>query len=220
MSAIGKNIRKIRTIKGLSQSDFANFFGLTRASISAYEENRAEPKIDIALQIAKHFNIPIQKLITQELTVNEYAKFNLQKFIPDKSILETISILIVSSRNWDNFLNNESMRNFPTFSCPKHFLHGEIAIEINEQIDTDLHIGTILLCTERADSSKSGVYLIIDGKAAAIRNGHQIKVTKTMRFYRIFQKIDEMNIISSNSIDERVSKLEIQMQEVLKSKPV
>src|SRR5690606_31898482 len=101
MSAIGKNIRKIRTIKGLSQSDFANFFGLTRASISAYEENRAEPKIDIALQIAKHFNIPIQKLITQELTVNEYAKFNLQKFIPDKSILETISILIVSSRNWD-----------------------------------------------------------------------------------------------------------------------
>ena len=46
MSYIGKNIKKIRSVKKLSQSAFADIFGLKRTSIGAYEEGRAEPKID------------------------------------------------------------------------------------------------------------------------------------------------------------------------------
>lgn len=215
MSSIGKNIRKIRTIKGLSQSDFANLFDLTRASISAYEENRAEPKMDVAIKIAKYFNIPLEKLITQELTVNEYAKFNLQNFILDKSALETVAIPIISAHNWDSFINKEDISNFPTFNYPKHFLQGEVAIEINERIDTDLHMGTVLFCSEKQNNSESGVYLIIDDKTAAVKHGSQIKKTNSMRFYRIFQKIEEINAVSSQLIDERLNKLEEQIQGLL-----
>ena len=52
MSFIGKNIRKIRTIKKLSQADFAKIFELARPSVGAYEEERAEPKVDTIIQIA------------------------------------------------------------------------------------------------------------------------------------------------------------------------
>ncbi len=77
MSNIGKNIRKIRTTKGLSQSAFAELFGLTRASIGAYEEGRAEPKLDAIVQIAKHFSFTLDKILMDEVTVNEIYQFEL-----------------------------------------------------------------------------------------------------------------------------------------------
>ncbi len=77
MSNIGKNIRKIRTSKGLSQSAFAELFGLTRASIGAYEEGRAEPKLDAIVQIAKYFSFTLDKILMDEVTVNEIHQFEL-----------------------------------------------------------------------------------------------------------------------------------------------
>ena len=55
----------------MSQSAFADIFGITRASIGSYEEGRAEPKIDTIIQIAKHFGISLEQILQHELTVNE-----------------------------------------------------------------------------------------------------------------------------------------------------
>ena len=52
MSKVGKNIKKIRNVKALSQQAFADLFQLTRGNISSYEEFRAEPNIEIIVIIA------------------------------------------------------------------------------------------------------------------------------------------------------------------------
>ncbi|MFD1771896.1 helix-turn-helix domain-containing protein [Sphingobacterium suaedae] len=75
MSQIGNNIKKLRKVKGLSQQAFADLFGLTRGNISSYEELRAEPKIEVMLQIAKYFSIPVAELLEKQLTVNEILNF-------------------------------------------------------------------------------------------------------------------------------------------------
>ncbi len=75
MSQIGNNIKKLRKVKGLSQQAFADIFNLTRGNISSYEEFRAEPKIEVILQIAKYFGIPIAELLQKQLTVNEILNF-------------------------------------------------------------------------------------------------------------------------------------------------
>lgn len=76
MSKIGKNIKKIRNIKGLSQQAFADLFQLTRGNISSYEELRAEPKIEIAVKIANYFSIPLSDFIEKDLSVNELLHYN------------------------------------------------------------------------------------------------------------------------------------------------
>ena len=76
MSFIGKNIKKIRTTKGLNQTDFGKVFNLTRGSIGSYEEGRAEPKIETLKHIAKKFSISLDLLITTELTVNQLSGFS------------------------------------------------------------------------------------------------------------------------------------------------
>jgi transcriptional regulator with XRE-family HTH domain len=76
MSFFGKNIKKIRGVKGLSQQAFADLFDLKRGTLGAYEEGRSEPKIDTIILIANHFSIAIGDMLTAELTVNQLLKFN------------------------------------------------------------------------------------------------------------------------------------------------
>lgn len=75
MSFFGKNIKKIRGVKGLSQQAFAELFDLKRATLGAYEEGRSEPKIETIIKIANYFSIAIDDLLTSELTVNTLLQF-------------------------------------------------------------------------------------------------------------------------------------------------
>ncbi len=84
MSFFGKNIRKIRSVKSLSQQAFAELFDLKRATLGAYEEERSEPKLETIIKIANHFSIPLDDLLTKELTVNKLLKFQ-SNFVIDET---------------------------------------------------------------------------------------------------------------------------------------
>ena len=75
MSCFGKNIKKIRSVKGLSQQSFAEIFDLKRATLGAYEEGRSEPKIETIIKVANHFSISVDELLTHELTINQLLRF-------------------------------------------------------------------------------------------------------------------------------------------------
>ena len=77
MSYFGKNVKKLRTVKKLSQNAFAELFGLTRASIGSYEEGRAEAKIDTIIEIANYFSLTLDQIIRKELTINEILHFDI-----------------------------------------------------------------------------------------------------------------------------------------------
>ncbi len=86
MSYFGRNIRKIRNAKNISQTEFAKLFNLTRASIGAYEEGRAEAKIDTIISIANYFEISIDTLLVEELTLNDIFHLSKRtKAISDKN---------------------------------------------------------------------------------------------------------------------------------------
>lgn len=77
MTNFGKNIKKIRSIQKLSQTKFAEIFDLSRASVGAYEEGRAEAKLEVITKIAKYFSITVDDLINAEITVNKLYHFNI-----------------------------------------------------------------------------------------------------------------------------------------------
>ena len=109
MGYIGKNIKKIRNIKGLSQQAFGDLFELTRGNISSYEEMRAEPRIDILLQIAKYFSIPLEDFIEKELSVNELLHYKSSLVMePEKFALaqKIIPIAFVPGSYIQEYLHN------------------------------------------------------------------------------------------------------------------
>ena len=114
MSFIGKNIKKIRSVKKLNQSKFADLFELSRASIGSYEEGRAEPKINKIVEIANYFSIELNLLLKKELTINEISGFELtdSKMLTGQSNLinkhreEQKKIIYVNRRSSDDFINH------------------------------------------------------------------------------------------------------------------
>lgn len=75
MSYIGKNIRKIRISKKMTQTEFAELFNLKRTAVGSYEEGRAEPKIETLIKISDYFKLSLDQLLRKELSINEIFHF-------------------------------------------------------------------------------------------------------------------------------------------------
>lgn len=96
MSFFGKNIKKIRSIRGLTQVQLADMLEVSRGVVSSYEEGRAEPKIETILKTAEMFSVSIDDLLKTTLTVNQLSGFALpdvSKSVKNKA--NTISKLII-----------------------------------------------------------------------------------------------------------------------------
>jgi transcriptional regulator with XRE-family HTH domain len=124
MSFFGKNIKKIRAIKGLSQQAFAEIFSLKRATLGAYEEGRSEPKIDTIIRVANYFSISIDDFLTKEITVNQLLRFNGGITTDINQIVKTSfkEIPFVNSLNSKLFVTNfkmsQSYNSVPTIRVP------------------------------------------------------------------------------------------------------
>lgn len=62
MNKIGKQIKKIREEKNLSQERFGFKIGVTGKTISSYERGRSIPPLRILEQISEVYNVPLVKV--------------------------------------------------------------------------------------------------------------------------------------------------------------
>jgi transcriptional regulator with XRE-family HTH domain len=142
MAQIGKNIKKIRNVKGLSQQSFAELFDLTRGNISSYEELRAVPKIEVMIRIANYFGIPLADLVEKDLSVNELLHYNTRLVIETeklKTARQTTPIPYVSTSYINDYLHRHKESDFvqqlPTLSVPCASKSELIAIELQDPND-------------------------------------------------------------------------------------
>ena len=206
MSIVGKNIRKIRSVKKLSQASFAEIFSLARPSVGAYEEERAEPKLDTVIQIAKHFGISVDSLVTKELTINDLYNFNVHMehdlkpgtlvekkkdisesfiktvFVPEDKQLE----YIVNIKNRDFFAK------LPKILLPRQHDKNIRAFEMNADDMHDnfhgLNIGDLVFGKKMKTPlkfSNNRLYILVCNKKVYIR--------------RVFDKKDHLELRPDNS---------------------
>jgi transcriptional regulator with XRE-family HTH domain len=67
MSFAGKNLRYLRKSRGWTQEEFAIKLNIKRSLIGAYEEERAEPKLEALEMICDIFNLSLDELFLQDL---------------------------------------------------------------------------------------------------------------------------------------------------------
>lgn len=113
MSFFGKNIRKLRQLKSYSQQEIADIVGVKRGALGAYEEGRSEPKINTIIKTANYFSIPIEELLTKELTVNEILNFN-SKLTVDETLYRKAfpRIPLITKSNLQDYVVHYDNRNF------------------------------------------------------------------------------------------------------------
>lgn len=63
---VRNNIKKIRKERGIKQLQLAEDLQVTRQTLTAIENNKYNPSLELALKIVKYFNLPIQEIFILE----------------------------------------------------------------------------------------------------------------------------------------------------------
>ena len=136
--SFGKNIKKIRSVHGLSQQAFADIFDLKRAALGAYEEGRSNPKLETVLKIANHFSIGIEELLTGELTVNRLLKFNERITTESEKLakqeFEPIPCLLYKEKEHfaKNFVSGFDLNELPVIRIPNVESTNRLAFSVDD----------------------------------------------------------------------------------------
>ncbi len=67
MSCAGKNLRYLRKLRGWTQEEFATKLKIKRSLIGAYEEERAEPRLDVLENMCSIFKLSLDELLLKDL---------------------------------------------------------------------------------------------------------------------------------------------------------
>ena len=68
MSVAGQNLKYLRKLRGWTQEEFANKLGIKRSLIGAYEEERADPRIDILEIVSEIFKLTLDELLLKDVS--------------------------------------------------------------------------------------------------------------------------------------------------------
>ena len=140
MSFFGKNIKKIRGVKGLSQQAFAEVFSLKRATLGAYEEGRSEPKIDTIIKVANYFSISIDDILTKEITVNQLLSFDggittdVNQVVKGSFTKVPFVNALNSKMFIDDFKTSQSYSSLPTITVPVEASLHLLAVTVQDLI--------------------------------------------------------------------------------------
>ncbi|ETO98454.1 DNA-binding helix-turn-helix protein [Lachnoanaerobaculum sp. MSX33] len=68
------NLDKLRKLKGLTQEEFAKELKVSRQTVSAIENGKYNPSLDLAFDIALYFNKTIEEIFIYEKEENHEKK--------------------------------------------------------------------------------------------------------------------------------------------------
>lgn len=217
MSLISENIKFLRKKKGMTQEDLASELGIKRSLVGAYEEGRADPRIDNLVKIATLFEVPIDRLITSELSVTN-EKF--QSAGEDQSQLRVLSITVdednkenihlVPQKAAAGYMNGYSDPEFvselPRFQLPMLPQNASYrAFEISGDSMLPLESGTVVIgqYVENLNAIKDGkTYVLVTSREGIV-------------FKRVFNYVKEKGKLFLVSDNKSYSAYDIEASEVM-----
>ncbi len=71
MSIANQNLKYLRRLRGWTQEEFANKLRIKRSLLGAYEEERAEPRIDVLEVVCDMFKLTLDEILRKDLSDNK-----------------------------------------------------------------------------------------------------------------------------------------------------
>ena len=95
MSFANKNLKYLRKLRGWTQEEFAHKLRIKRSLLGAYEEERAEPRIDILEVVADMFKLSLDELLRKDISDNKgnyLAKRRAQKLASGRADIPFVPV--------------------------------------------------------------------------------------------------------------------------------
>lgn len=173
MSFAGKNLKYLRLLKGWTQEGIARKLKTKRASIGAYEEERAEPNLDTLRHASHLFKITLDELLLQDLE-NTKAKTYLEKRRRQKLTSEVVTITFIPVKAAAGYIAGYSDPDFidelNTFTLPMLSAGNYRAFEIVGDSMLPTPSGAVIIGekVEKMEDTKNNQTYIIVSKREGI----------------------------------------------------
>ncbi len=96
MSQAGKNLKYLRKLRGWTQEEFSNKLKIKRSLLGAYEEERAEPRIEVLEIVSGIFKMSLDELLLQDVSSTKGGTYTekrrYMKMLADKSEIQFVPV--------------------------------------------------------------------------------------------------------------------------------
>jgi len=121
MSIAGQNLKYLRKLRGWTQEEFATKLGIKRSLIGAYEEERADPRLDVLEVLADIFKLSLDELLLKDLSINAdnyLAKRRQQKMMSaDRNLIHFVPVKAAAGY-LASYADSEFIDELNTFTLP------------------------------------------------------------------------------------------------------
>jgi transcriptional regulator with XRE-family HTH domain len=158
MSIISDNIKFLRKNSHLTQEQLAGKIGIKRSLLGAYEEGRADPRLNNLLKMSEIFKVSVDTLISEDVSGFESAFGNVFNQKPKSKVLaitvdkegeEYIDLIPqkASAGYLNGYADPEYLEDMPKFKLPFLSKNGTYrAFEISGDSMLPLLPGTVIIC--------------------------------------------------------------------------
>lgn len=122
MSVANKNVKYLRKLRGWTQDEFSTKLNIKRSLLGAYEEERAEPRIDVLEIICDMFRLTLDEILRKDLSVesgtgNYLAKRRALKLAPIVSQIPFVPVKAAAGY-LTGYADHEFVDELNTFTLP------------------------------------------------------------------------------------------------------
>lgn len=216
VARVNENIKFLRKKFGFTQETFAEAVGIKRSLVGAYEEGRADPRLNNLLRMSEIFNVSVDTLISKEVSTLSDDKLHQAQEGSAKILSITVdkedneNIELIPQKASAGYLNGyadptyiESMPRFQLPILPKNATYR--AFEISGDSMLPLMPGTIII----------GEYLehvsyIKDGKTYILLSKEEGVVYK-----RVFNYVKDTGKLFLVSDNQSYSPYQVDAEEII-----
>lgn len=216
MTRLNENIRVLRKRLSLTQDLFAQQLNIKRSLVGAYEEGRAEPKLELLQKMAEVFGISVDDLIGKDFTGQQALETTPYKRGKDVLVVtiddrQRENIEFVPQKAAAGYLNGyadiEYVKELPHFSLPILKQGTYRAFEISGDSMLPLLPGTIVIgeYVEDLKNLKSGkTYVLVTQREGIV-------------YKRVFNYLDENGTLFLVSDNRQYSPYQLQGTDVMEA---
>jgi transcriptional regulator with XRE-family HTH domain len=121
MSQAGQNLKYLRKLRGWTQEEFANKLGIKRSLIGAYEEDRADPRLEVMETVCQIFKTTLDELMLKDMsdTGGSYlAKRRMQKMMTaERNVIHFVPVKAAAGY-LAGYADSEFIDELNTFTLP------------------------------------------------------------------------------------------------------
>ncbi len=217
MIKVNENIKFLRKKQGYTQEQFAELIGIKRSLVGAYEEGRADPRLNNLVKMAEVFQVSLDALINKEISSEASFKKNAHAGASSARILaitvdrdDNENIEFVQQKASAGYLNGfadpEYVEELPKFNLPNLPKNATYrAFEISGDSMLPLQSGTVII----------GQYL---ENLSDIRNGKTYVLVTSREgvvYKRVFNYLEEKGCLFLVSDNKSYSAYEVAPEDVL-----